>query len=60
MYTERHHWIFPISEMIKWILVAVAWLAILVVLQVWLLPSWIWYDLPMCPWPSSAWGSGGA
>ena len=60
VYTERHHWIFPIREMLKWILVAVAWLAILIVFQVWLLPgrSWIWYGylLLLVPLARIGWG----
>jgi len=60
LYTARHHWIFPITEMIKWILVAAAWLALLIVLQLWLLPgrSWVWYGyiLLLIPLARIAWG----
>jgi uncharacterized membrane protein YdbT with pleckstrin-like domain len=47
LYTERHHWIFFVAEMIKWILFAVAVLALVIVLKVWLLPDagWIWWLL---------------
>jgi len=47
LYTERHHWIFFVAEMIKWILFAVAVLALVIVLKVWLLPDagWVWWLL---------------
>lgn len=43
VYTERHHWIFPIAEMIKWILFAVAVLVVLVLLKNWQ-PGWSWVN----------------
>ena len=43
VYTERHHWIFPIAEMIKWILFAVAVLVVIVLLKSWQ-PAWSWVD----------------
>jgi len=47
LYTERHHWIFFVAEMIKWILFAVAVLALVIVLKVWWLPDagWVWWLL---------------
>jgi uncharacterized membrane protein YdbT with pleckstrin-like domain len=60
LHTERHHWIFPVSEMIKWILVAIAWLALLIIVQVWILPgrSWVWYGylLLLVPLARIGWG----
>jgi uncharacterized membrane protein YdbT with pleckstrin-like domain len=60
LYTERHHWIFPVAEMIKWILFAVAVLALVIVLKVWLLPDagWIWWLLlvVLVPAVRIAWG----
>jgi len=43
VYTERHHWIFPIAEMIKWILFAVAVLVVIVLLKGWQ-PGWSWVN----------------
>ncbi len=43
VYTERHHWIFPIAEMIKWILFAVAVLVVIVLLKSWQ-PGWSWVN----------------
>ena len=47
LYTERHHWIFFVAEMLKWILFAVAVLALVIVLKVWWLPDagWVWWLL---------------
>ena len=60
LYTERHHWIFPVAEMIKWILFAVAVLALVIVLKVWLLPDagWVWWLLlvVLVPAVRIAWG----
>jgi uncharacterized membrane protein YdbT with pleckstrin-like domain len=60
LHTERHHLIFPITEMIKWILVAAAGLVVLIVAQVWLLPDrdWVWYGylLLVIPAVRIAWG----
>ena len=39
LYTERHHWVFFVAEMIKWILFAAAVLALVIVLRVWWLPG---------------------
>jgi uncharacterized membrane protein YdbT with pleckstrin-like domain len=43
VYTERHHWIFPIAEMIKWILFAVAALVVIILLKSWQ-PEWRWIN----------------
>jgi len=43
VYTERHHWIFPIAEMIKWILFAAAVLVVIVLLKSWQ-PGWSWVN----------------
>jgi uncharacterized membrane protein YdbT with pleckstrin-like domain len=43
VYTERHHWIFPIAEMIKWILFAVAVLVVIILLKSWQ-PGWSWVN----------------
>jgi len=47
LYTERHHWVFFVAEMLKWILFAVAVLALVVLLKVWWLPDagWVWWLL---------------
>jgi len=47
LYTERHHWVFFVAEMIKWILFAVAVLALVLLLKVWWLPDagWVWWLL---------------
>jgi uncharacterized membrane protein YdbT with pleckstrin-like domain len=47
LYTERHHWVFFVAEMIKWILFAAAVLALVIVLRVWWLPDagWVWWLL---------------
>ena len=47
LYTERHHWVFFVAEMIKWILFAVAVLALVIVFKVWWLPDagWVWWLL---------------
>jgi uncharacterized membrane protein YdbT with pleckstrin-like domain len=47
LYTERHHWVFFVAEMIKWILFAAAVLALVIVLKVWWLPDagWVWWLL---------------
>ena len=39
LYTERHHWVFFVAEMIKWILFAAAVLALIILLKVWWLPD---------------------
>lgn len=43
IYTERHHWIFPIAEMIKWILFAAVIVVVLVLLKSWQ-PGWSWVN----------------
>ena len=43
VYTERHHWIFPIAEMVKWIIFAAAILAIIIFLR-WWQPDWRWVN----------------
>ena len=59
-YTERHHWIFFVAEMIKWIVFAAVVLAIIILLRVWLLPnaSWVWWLLLVFLVPAGriAWG----
>ena len=60
LYTERHHWIFFVAEMIKWILFAVAVLALVIVLRVWLFEGagWVWWLLLifLVPAVRIAWG----
>jgi len=60
LYTERHHWVFFVAEMIKWILFAAAVLALVIVLRVWLLPDagWVWWLLLVFLVPAAriAWG----
>lgn len=41
LYTERHHWIFPIAEMIKWIIAAVAILVVIILFKSWFSGSWV-------------------
>lgn len=59
-YTERHHWVFFVAEMIKWILFAAAVLALIILLRVWWLPDadWIWWLLLVFLIPAAriAWG----
>jgi uncharacterized membrane protein YdbT with pleckstrin-like domain len=43
VYTERHHWIFPIAEMIKWILFAAVVLVVIILLKSWQ-PEWSWVN----------------
>ena len=43
VYTERHHWIFPIAEMIKWILFAAVVLVVIILLKSWQ-PEWRWVN----------------
>ncbi len=60
LYTERHHWVFFVAEMIKWILFAAVVLALLIVIRVWWLPnaSWVWWLLLvfLVPAVRIAWG----
>ena len=60
VYTERHHWVFFVAEMIKWILFAAAVLALVVLLRVWWLPDagWVWWLLLvfLVPAVRIAWG----
>jgi uncharacterized membrane protein YdbT with pleckstrin-like domain len=60
LYTERHHWVFFVAEMVKWILFAVAVLVLIVLLRVWWLPDagWIWWLLLVFLIPAAriAWG----
>ncbi len=60
LYTERHHWVFFVAEMIKWILFAAALLALVILLKVWWLPDagWIWWLLLLFLIPAAriAWG----
>ena len=47
LYTERHHWVFFVAEMMKWILFAAAVIAVIIILRVWLFEgaSWVWWLL---------------
>ena len=47
LYTERHHWVFFVAEMIKWILFTVAVLVLVIVLRAWVFPgsTWMWWIL---------------
>jgi uncharacterized membrane protein YdbT with pleckstrin-like domain len=60
LYTERHHWVFFVAEMIKWILFAAAVVALIVLLKVWWLPDagWVWWLLLVLLIPAAriAWG----
>jgi len=60
LYTERHHWIFFVAEMVKWIIFAAAVLALVIVLKVWLVPDagWVWWLLLIVVVPAVrlAWG----
>ncbi|HEY5168859.1 MAG TPA: PH domain-containing protein [Thermoleophilia bacterium] len=60
LYTERHHWVFFVAEMIKWILFAAVVLALIIVLRVWWLPNagWVWWLLLvfLVPAVRIAWG----
>ena len=60
LYTERHHWVFFVAEMIKWILFAVAVLALVLLLKVWWLPDagWVWWLLLVFVVPAAriVWG----
>ena len=40
LYTERHHWIFPIAEMIKWIIAAGIIIVVLVLFKTWFHGTW--------------------
>ncbi len=60
LYTERHHWIFFVAEMVKWIIFAAAVLALIILLNVWLIPGagWVWWLLLvfLVPAVRIAWG----
>jgi len=60
LYTERHHWVFFVAEMIKWILFAAAVLVLVVLLRVWWLTDtgWVWWLLLifLVPAVRIAWG----
>ena len=60
LYTERHHWIFAVTEMTKWILVGIAILLALIAVDLWLWPgaNWIrWgYLVLIIPAMRIAWG----
>lgn len=60
LYTERHHWIFFVAEMVKWIIFAAAVLAVIILLKVWLIPDagWVWWLLLvfLVPAVRIAWG----
>jgi len=57
-YTERHHWIFPIAEMIKWIIAAVAIFVLILLFKSWFSGSWVnWLFLGfLVPVFRIAWG----
>ena len=59
-YTERHHWVFFVAEMVRWILFAAAVLALVILLRVWWLPDagWVWWLLLVLLVPAVrlAWG----
>jgi uncharacterized membrane protein YdbT with pleckstrin-like domain len=58
-YTERHHWIFPVSELIKWILFAVIVLVVLILMKSWW-PGHSWMNwlflILLVPAARIAWG----
>ena len=60
LYTERHHWVFFVAEMIKWILFAAAVLAVVIVFRVWFFEGagWVWWLLLifLVPAVRIAWG----
>ena len=60
LHSERHHWIFPLSELVRWVLVALAVLVIVVFFDVWLLPAAGWvrfgYLILLVPLARIAWG----
>ncbi len=60
LYTERHHWVFFVAEMVRWILFAAAILALVILLRVWWLPDagWVWWLLLvfLVPAVRIAWG----
>ena len=60
LYTERHHWVFFVAEMIKWILFAAAVLAVVIIFRVWFFEgaSWVWWLLLifLVPAVRIAWG----
>jgi uncharacterized membrane protein YdbT with pleckstrin-like domain len=60
LHTERHHWVFFVAEMIKWILFAAAVVALIVLLKAWWLPDagWVWWLLVVLVIPAAriAWG----
>ncbi|HYN39590.1 MAG TPA: PH domain-containing protein [Rhodospirillales bacterium] len=60
LYTERHHWVFFVAEMVRWILFAAAVLALIILLRVWWLPDagWVWWLLLVFLLPAGriAWG----
>jgi uncharacterized membrane protein YdbT with pleckstrin-like domain len=60
LYTERHHWVFFVAEMIKWILFAAAVLVLVILLKAWVFESagWLWWILLVLVIPGLriAWG----
>ncbi len=60
LYTERHHWVFFVAQMIKWILFAAAVLALVIILRVWVASesTWMWWILLVLVVPGVrvAWG----
>ena len=60
LYTERHHWVFFVAEMIKWILFAAAVLVLMILIKAWWLPdaTWVWWLLLvfLVPAVCIAWG----
>ncbi len=60
LYTERHHWVFFVAEMIKWILFAAAVIVLIILIKAWWLPdaTWVWWLLLvfLVPAVRIAWG----
>jgi uncharacterized membrane protein YdbT with pleckstrin-like domain len=58
LYTERHHWIFPIAEMLKWILAAAVVIVVIVLFKAWFSGAWVnWLFLVLLvPVFRIAWG----
>jgi uncharacterized membrane protein YdbT with pleckstrin-like domain len=60
LHTERHHWVFPLTALVRWLLVALALVVIVVASDIWVLPTagWIkWgYLILLVPLARIAWG----
>lgn len=59
-YTERHHWVFLVAEMIRWIIFAAVVLALILLIKLWWIPDahWVWWLLLvfLIPAVRVAWG----